>query len=102
MSEKVGEEAFQILVIDKVLLRPIAPGAAGIGEATVEVARGFGAGSVDLAPVEAGALFRIGQKRIGGGNVLEACLGIRFPRIQVRVVLLRQLAVSLADVFIRS
>ena len=48
MTEKVGEEAFQILVIDKVLLRAIAPGTTGIGEATVEVARGFGARSVDL------------------------------------------------------
>ena len=62
MSEKVGEEAFQILVIDKVLLRAIAPGTAGIGEATVEVARGFGSGSVDFAAVIAGALFRIGNR----------------------------------------
>src|SRR3546814_6584988 len=45
---------------------------------------------VDLAAVVARPLVRIGQQGVGGGDLLEAPLGLRFARVQVGVVLLRQ------------
>src|SRR3546814_14848420 len=56
---------------------------------------------VDLAAVVARPLVRIGQQGVGGGDLLDAPLGLRFARVQVGVVLLRQLAVGATDLVFR-
>ena len=56
---------------------------------------------VRLAGVEGPALFRVAQQGVCGGNVLEPRLGFLVAGVQVRMVLLGELAVSLADLFVR-
>src|SRR5208282_3551753 len=75
-----------------------------IAEVAVEAAlpRPLGAARVDLAAVEARALLRVGEQRIGGGDGLEALLRVLFAGIEVRMKALRQLAVGGADRVLRG
>ena len=74
--------------------RPPPPGGGGGGA--------LGAGGVDLAAVEAGALVGIGQKGVGGADRLEARLGLRLVRVGVGVPALGEAAIRLADVVRRG
>ena len=53
---------------------------------------------VDLAAIEAGALFRIAQETIGRRNILELPLGALVAGIEVGMQLLGQAAIGLLDI----
>src|SRR5271165_5207561 len=57
----------------------------------------FGPRGVDLAGVVAAALVRIGQELVGGRNLLEPLLGVLVARVEVRMQLLGELTIGLAD-----
>src|SRR5258708_28715351 len=59
--------------------------------------RALGTGLVDFTPVVPSPLFGIGQQVVSRGNRLEACFRLWFPGVQIRVKLLGELAVDLAD-----
>src|SRR5262245_8170182 len=78
---------------------------AGLGMLAVELALGLlalGAGCIYLAAVEASALLLIAQNTIGRGDLLEACFRAFVARMQVRVAILGQSAVGLADFLLRG
>ena len=70
-----------------------------VSEVAVEAAllRPLGAARVDLAAVEARALLRVGEQRVGGGDGLEALLRVLFAGIEVGMKALGQLAVGGTD-----
>lgn len=53
--------------------------------------------SVDFAAIETGALFRVAQKVVSGGDFLELLLGLLVPGIEVRMQLLGKPPVGLPD-----
>ncbi len=61
------------------------------------VGRPLHAGGVDFAAIETGALFRVAQKIVCGGDVLELLLGLLVSGIEVRMQLLGQPPVGLLD-----
>jgi hypothetical protein len=77
---------------------------AGVGEITVilPLLRPLGAGRVDLAAIEAGALFFVAEKIVRAGDLLETLLGLLVARIKVRVQLLRQRPIGFLDVALGS
>src|SRR5262249_39596319 len=75
----------------------IAGALVGLRIGLVEGLLPLGAGGVDLAPVEAPLLVRVAQEVVGNGDFLEGLLGLLISRVEVRVQLLRQLAISLLD-----
>src|SRR5262245_66355926 len=56
---------------------------------------------IDLALVEARALLRVAYEVIGRGDLLEFLLRLLVAWIEVRMQLLRQLAVGLTDLVLR-
>src|SRR5262249_9140595 len=64
--------------------------------------RHFLAGGIDLAGVEAPALLGVGQDLVGLGDFLELGLGCLVARIEVRMMLLGELAEGLADLLVRG
>ncbi len=73
--------------------------AAGVAEIPVGVARRrpLVAARVDLAPIEAGALVRVGEQVVGASNRLEPLRRLRLAGIDVRVKFLGELAVGRPD-----
>jgi hypothetical protein len=100
-----GEQVFEIFAAEARTLAATAAGigvalaGAGIGVVAIRARRRLlGAGFVDLAAVEPGALFGVRQQLVGGGHRFELLLGGLIAGVQVRVELFRELAVGLADV----
>src|SRR6185312_13133866 len=72
-----------------------------VGVIAVEaLRRTLRAGRVDLAAIEAPTLLGIAQQVVGGGNLLELVFRLALARIEVRVMLLGELAIGLADVLV--
>lgn len=93
-AKQLGE---RIAAFGKVRIARAARVAAGIGAGIVTVKwmlRPFLAILVDLAGVEAPALFRIAQQGIGAGDGLEFLLGGFVPRVEVGVQLLGKIAIG--------
>ncbi len=56
---------------------------------------------VDLARVEGSPLLGIAEKGVSAGNVLEPGLRVFISRVEVGMVLFRELSISLANILIR-
>src|SRR5690349_10920038 len=52
---------------------------------------------IDFAPIVAGSLVRVREQIVSGGDRFETSLRLRLPRVEIRVELLGELAVGLAD-----
>ena len=94
-AEEIGEQVFRVEAAE---IAGTGSGAASAARIR-PVKRAFVTVGVDLPTVEPAALLRIRQQVVGARNVLEALLDIGPPRIEVRVILLGELAVSLFDLF---
>ena len=99
-AQEVGEE---VVPLGEVGVAPLAlvrmSGAARIFAIVPALRRRFfGPRGVDLAGVVAASLFRVRQQVVGGRNLLEPLLGMLVARIEVRVQLLGELPVGLADI----
>jgi hypothetical protein len=96
--EQVGEQVGGVAEVLVTGCRVIAPGPAGVGVlAIIALLRALGTGGVDLAAVEAGALFRVAQQVVGGRDILELVRRLGVARVEVRMELLGELAVSLVN-----
>src|SRR5215831_19279201 len=77
---------------------------ASLGMLAVELALrllALGAGCIYLAAVETRALLLVAEDIIGRGDVLEACFRAFIARMQIRVAILGEPAVGLADFLLR-
>lgn len=101
-AEGLGEDPVQVLGIEG-LLGPVLGPARVVAEVAIELTCGrlLLARGVDLAPIEAGALLRIGQQGIGRGDRLETLFGFLLARIEVGVMQLGELAIARPDLRLR-
>ena len=70
--------------------------------AVIALPRPFDARSVDLATVEAAALFRIAENVVGARNLLEFLFRLLVSRIEIGMQLFGQSAVGRADLVLRG
>jgi len=99
--KKVGED---IVIAAEIGIAGVAGVASKVGSRIVTVellGRALGPRFIDLARIIAPALVRITQQIIGAGNVLELVLGGLVTGIEIRMKLLRELAIGLLDFFRR-
>src|SRR5690606_7751958 len=78
-------------------LRPRSRAALGVGTPKAGL-RSFGARCVDLSPIEAGPLGSVREEVIGSGGLPEPLLDLVVSGVEVRVQLLRELAVCSLDI----
>src|SRR6185295_1515565 len=95
------KDVFQILGIER-LFGAVFGAARLIAVAAVErpFRRPLLAAGVDLPAIEPGPFLRIGQQFICGRDRLETLLGRRFSRVEIRMVLLGELAIRGADLVV--
>ena len=103
-AEYLGEQVL-LVVGPRPLPAALIPGAgAGLGVLAVELALGLlplGAGCVYLAGVESGTLLLVANDIVSGCDLLEAGFRPLVAGMQVRVVLLGEPAIGLADLLLR-
>ncbi len=95
-AERLGEESFQVFLAEPAAGGFVAFLAGGVA-VVLALLVDFMALGVDLAAVEAGALVLVGQQVVGRTDLAEAGGGVGLARVDVGVVLLRQLAIGGAD-----
>ena len=95
-----AERSEQILEIAQIHLAfgLVSPPLSAFGMPPIIAARRpLGAGFVDFTPVVARPLIGIGEQIVGGGDRLEPRFRFGFAGVQIRVKLLGELAIDLAD-----
>ncbi len=105
VAEHLAEDVGQILFVPASRLRP-GPGVVISSLALGVVAIGWPRrrlllpGGIDLTAIELATFHGIGQKFVGGGDHLEPLLGLLAAWVEVGMVLLRQVAIGFANIFL--